>query len=68
MDHLGPFVPSKRRNQYLLVIVDNLTKFVRVFPRRDTSTKLALAVLREFIIERGLPERIITDRGSCFTS
>ncbi|KAL3211628.1 hypothetical protein MRX96_051994 [Rhipicephalus microplus] len=63
MDHLGPFVPSKRRNQYLLVIVDNLTKFVRVFPRRDTSTKLVLAALREFIIERGLPERIITDRG-----
>lgn len=68
MDHMGPFVQSKKRNQYLLVIIDNLTKFVRLFAARDTSTKHVLRALQEFILERGLPRTLITDRGSCFTS
>lgn len=68
LDHMGPFVQSKRRNQHLLVAVDNLTKFVRLFATRDTSAKHVLRSLEEFILERGLPKTIITDRGSCFTS
>lgn len=68
LDHLGPFARSKKKNQYLLVIVDNLTKFVRLFATRDTSVRLVLRALEEMIWERGLPRTVITDRGSCFTS
>ncbi|KAK8775719.1 hypothetical protein V5799_030936, partial [Amblyomma americanum] len=68
MDHMGPFVPSKKRNQYLLVFIDNLTRFVRLIATRDTSTKHVLRALEEFVLERGLPRTVISDRGSCFTS
>ncbi|XP_077514701.1 uncharacterized protein LOC144125308 [Amblyomma americanum] len=68
MDHMGPFVPSKKRNQYLLVFIDNLTRFVRLIATRDTSAKHVLRALEEFVLERGLPRTVISDRGSCFTS
>lgn len=32
VDHLGPFVRSARRNQWILVFVDNMTKFVKLYP------------------------------------
>ncbi|UYV82246.1 hypothetical protein LAZ67_21001454 [Cordylochernes scorpioides] len=68
MDHVGPFVRSTRGNQELLVIVDNLTRFVRLSPVRNTSTQNVLKVMKSFVNDFGLPDKIISDRGSCFTS
>ncbi|XP_035233877.1 uncharacterized protein K02A2.6-like [Stegodyphus dumicola] len=68
MDHLGPFVKSSRGNQELLVIIDNMTRFVRIFAVKNTSAKNVLQSLKNFVNDFGLPERIISDRGSCFTS
>ncbi|UYV79686.1 hypothetical protein LAZ67_18000268, partial [Cordylochernes scorpioides] len=68
MDHVGPFVRSTKGNQELLVIVDNLTRFVRLSPVRNTSTQNVLKVMKSFVNDFGLPDKIISDRGSCFTS
>lgn len=68
MDHLGPFVQSSRQNTELLVVIDNLTKFVHLFPARNTSAKYVLKSLKELVTQRGLPKNIISDRGTCFTS
>ncbi|CAI6345947.1 unnamed protein product [Macrosiphum euphorbiae] len=67
-DHVGPFVTSTEGNRYILVLVDNLTKYVCLFPVTDTSTEGVLYVMDEFINRFGLPRKLITDRGSCFTS
>ncbi|KAK8788708.1 hypothetical protein V5799_021513 [Amblyomma americanum] len=67
-DHLGPFVRSKKGNKYILVVIDNLTKYVRLFPSRDTSARSVIKSCEDFTFSHGLPERIITDRGTCFTS
>ncbi|UYV67847.1 hypothetical protein LAZ67_5002219 [Cordylochernes scorpioides] len=68
MDHVGPFVRSTRGNQEPLVIVDNLTRFVRLSPVRNTSTQNVLKVMKSFVNDFGLPDKIISERGSCFTS
>lgn len=68
VDHLGPFIQSSSKNQELLVLTDNLTKFVRLFPVRNTSTKYVIRSMEEFVLDKGLPDRIISDRASCFTS
>ena len=68
LDHLGPFVKSSKGNVHLLVLVDNFTRFVRLYPTKSTSVRYVLKFLEEFIDDFGLPERIISDRGSCFTS
>ncbi|GBM64359.1 Transposon Ty3-G Gag-Pol polyprotein [Araneus ventricosus] len=68
LDHLGPFVTSSNRNKELLVMIDNMTRFVHLYPVRDTSSKNVLKSVKSFVEDFGLPNLIISDRGSCFTS
>lgn len=67
-DHLGPFVRSKRGNTYVLVIIDAFTKFINIRAVRDTKTTTAIKVFKEHFSYFGAPSRLITDRGTCFTS
>lgn len=68
IDHLGPFVRSKRGNAYLLVIVDGFTKYVFAKPVRNTKTQSAIKILEDIFYTFRVPDRIISDRGTCFTS
>lgn len=67
IDHLGPFGTSTTGNKYLLVLVDNLTKYTLLYPCRSTDTGGVLKRLSKFCDERGIPDRIVSDRGTCFT-
>lgn len=66
-DHLGPFVRSKRGNAYLLTIIDAFTRYIRIKAVRDTKTATAVRIFKDFGYF-GIPNRLITDRGTCFTS
>ncbi|XP_044573403.1 uncharacterized protein LOC123257649 [Drosophila ananassae] len=68
MDHLGPFPKSLKRNEHILVIVDAFTKFTIVRATKSTATKHVLDILQEVTSYLGMPGRIITDRGTAFTS
>ena len=54
----------------ILVIVEYLTKFTYLVPYKEsaTATDLAYIFLKVIIAEHGVPDEIITDRGSVFTS
>ncbi|XP_028165519.1 uncharacterized protein LOC114356506 [Ostrinia furnacalis] len=67
-DHLGPFVRSKHKNSYLLVIVDSFTKYVNLTPVRSTKSKESIKVFKNYFSYFGTPTRLITDRGTSFTS
>lgn len=67
-DHLGPFVRSKVGNCYLLVIIDSFTKFINITPVKNTKSVTSIKVLKDHISFFGVPTRLITDRGSSFTS
>lgn len=67
-DHLGPFETSKKGNRYLLVIVDSFTKFTIIEPVRDTKTNYVTQAMMNIFYLFGVPSRIITDRGTAFTS
>lgn len=68
VDHLGPFVRSKRGNSYLLVVVDAFTKFIFIKPVRNTKTENVIRALDDIFYTFRMPDRLISDRGSCFTS
>lgn len=68
VDHLGPFVKSQRGNQYVIAIVDSFTKYVYIKAVRDTTTRLVLGAIKELGYHFGSPVRIITNRGTAFTS
>ncbi|KAK2578126.1 hypothetical protein KPH14_000866 [Odynerus spinipes] len=68
LDHVGPFKYSKRRNTQILTIVDGFTKFCILEAVRSTKTKYVIKALLTIFAIFGVPTRIITDRGSAFTS
>lgn len=68
LDHLGPFVKSKRGNSYVIGISDPFTKYVVVRPVRSTKTAPVIEFLNDLSSFFGLPQTIITDRGTAFTS
>lgn len=68
IDHLGPFVKSKRGNTHILTVVDSFTKFLFVKPVRNTNTQNVIKVLQDIFDTFRAPDRLISDRGSCFTS
>lgn len=67
-DHLGPFNKSKKKNSYILVIIDAFTKFINLTPVKSTKSSETIKVLKSHISYFGTPTRLVTDRGSCFTS
>lgn len=67
-DYMGPLVTSGRGYKYVLVVVDVLTKFVKLYLNGDTKTASVVRSLNKFISQYGIPDRIVCDRGTCFTS
>lgn len=68
IDHVGPFVTSKRKNSYILVIIDAYTKFIVLKAVKNTKSNTSITVLRDYFGTFGLPKRLISDRGTSFTS
>lgn len=69
IDLFGPLVRSKNGNQYMLVCVDSFSKFTWFVPlKRATSDTVKRALLERVFAQNGVPEVIISDNGSQFTS
>lgn len=69
MDFFGPF-PASNGYDYIWVVVCRLTSMVHLIPIRttDSASDLALIYFREVVRLHGLPESIVSDRDSKFTS
>lgn len=57
---------SKRK--HILHVIDGFTKYDKMYPVISTSTREVIACLEKYFEYYGRPRRIITDRGTCFTS
>lgn len=68
IDHLGPFVRSRRKNAYLLLIIDAFTKFVILVPVKSTKSIHSVAAMKNYFHTFSVPKRLISDRGTSFTS
>lgn len=68
VDHLGPFNKSKKGNCYLLVIVDGFTKYVSINAVRNTKSTTSVQIMKQYVSYFGVPSRLITDKGTSFTS
>lgn len=68
IDHVGPFETSRKHNKFLLVLVDAFTKFTIIEPVKSQKTSYVVKILTNLIYLFGVPTRIISDRGTAFTS
>lgn len=68
VDHLGPLPSTAKSYQYIFVVVDGFTKFVWIYPVKNTTSSEAVKKLEGQADTFGNPVRIVSDRGSAFTS
>lgn len=68
VDHLGPLPNTKSKKRHIFVIVDGFTKFTKLYPVKTTQSKEAIECLKSFFGNYSRPNKIVSDRGSCFTS
>ncbi|GFT97087.1 hypothetical protein TNCV_177131 [Trichonephila clavipes] len=68
VDFIGP-LPSKNKSyQHIFTVVDEFTKFTWLYPVKTVSAESAIEKLKQQQKTFGNPIRIISDRGSAFTS
>lgn len=67
IDFMGP-KPSTNNLKYLLVIVDEYSRYPFVYPCQDISTKTVINCLQNLFTFFGCPDSIHSDRGSQFIS
>jgi len=68
IDFMRPF-PSFFGNEYILLAVDYVSKWVEAVPTRTNAAKVVVKFLRENIFARfGMPRAIISDQGTHFTN
>ena len=60
---------TKQEYDFILVMVDRLTKYVIFVPylEKARAEQLANIVLRTLIAEHGILEEFLTDKGTVFT-
>jgi len=65
---MRPF-PSSFRNEYILLVVGYISKWVEAVPTRTNDAKVAMKFLRENVCARfGMPYAIISDQGTHFNN
>ncbi|CAH2095785.1 unnamed protein product [Euphydryas editha] len=67
-DHVGPLTETRKQYNYILMLIDAFTKFVWLYPTNSTSISETLNKLSLHQQTFGNTQRIITDRGTAFTS
>lgn len=68
MDIVGPLLPTKKNNRYLITFVDHFTKYpIMAATHNQTAETVAKVFVTEVISKYGCPETLLTDRGAQFT-
>lgn len=68
LDHLGPMPSTNKNYNHIFAIVDSFTKFVWLFPVKSTTAIETVDKLKVITNIFGNPRRVITDKGTAFTS
>jgi hypothetical protein len=68
MDVVGPLPRTGRGNRFILVICDYATRYPEAVPLRSVTAKKVAEVLMDLFTRHGIPEEILTDQGTNFTS
>ena len=69
MDFIGPLPKSKLGNEYILVIIDQFTKWVECIPLPNQEAETsARAAINDFFCRFGCPLILVTDQGRNFES
>jgi len=67
IDYYGPIDKEQVIKQYLLVVIDFFTKYVKLYPTKTSATNKEIDQLTLYFSNYSSPRTIISDRGTAFT-
>jgi len=68
IDLMGPYTKGSKQSTHLLLVVDHFTRYVELFPLKNTKAEKIVEKLWEVCLRWGLPYTILSDNGTQFTS
>ena len=68
MDIVGPLPRSRNGKRYVLVVCDYATRYPKDIALKDITTETVVEELIKLFSQVGIPEEILTDQGTNFTS
>ena len=68
MDIVGPLPITRSGNRYILTMMDRYSRMVKLVPLPVITAKcICVAFRNNWLLQYGVPENILTDRGTYFT-
>ena len=68
MDMAGPLPETLRGKKYILAICDHFTKYTKTYAMKGQTAEEVAEKCVDFCLTYGIPEAVLTDRGTNFTS
>ena len=68
MDIVSPLPRSRSGKRYVLVVCDYATRYPKTIALKDITTETVVEELIKLFSQVGIPEEILTDQGTNFTS
>lgn len=68
IDFVGPLPTTNKKYNHIFTVIDAFTKFAWIYPVKTVSSHDAIQRLKQQQAIFGNPSRIISDRGTAFTS
>ena len=63
VDYAGPHL-----GRMFLIVIDAHSKWLDVYPTSNATSQVTIEKLRQCFSTHGLPQTIVSDNGTCFTS
>ena len=68
IDLMGPYPKGSNQNIFMLVAVDNFSKYVEMYPLRKATSSIVIKHLWSLCCRWGIPKTFISDNGRQFIS
>ena len=68
VDTIGPLPPDERGNQYIIVVIDNFSRFIELYSVPDAGAENAAKALINHFGRYGAPEKIFSDNGTQYAN
>ena len=68
IDHKGLLHPPNNRNLHCLLVIHAFSRFLMVYPVRNTGAHATISAVERLIHSLGIPQSVVHDRGTAFVN
>lgn len=68
IDYAGPMKRTRKGNVYFLTVVDDFSRYLKIFPVSSANGETTIKCLKQVFMEEGVAEEVVSDNGTHFTS